>query len=97
MGGAIKSDQLKGSSLEPRDLQEASGVSFHPAAAQCLASDFTLSGPFVEFAERGLNVGYSSVWTFVHAEGLSYKKHHRPRTVASRPSRGGGRDGYGPA
>jgi transposase len=25
-------------------------------------------------AERGLKVGYRSVWTFMHAEGLSYKK-----------------------
>ena len=27
-----------------------------------------------ELAERGLKVGYRSVWTFMHAEGPSYKK-----------------------
>ena len=52
---------------------------------RCRARDFTLRGLIVELAERGLKVGYRSVWTFVHAEGLSYKKsRHRPRT---RPSR----------
>ena len=52
---------------------------------RCHASDFTLRGLIGELAERGLKVGYRSVWTFVHAEGLSYKKSlHRPRT---RPSR----------
>lgn len=52
---------------------------------RCRASDFTLRGLIVELAERGLRVGYRSVWTFVHAEGLSYKKKpHRPRTGSSR-------------
>lgn len=52
---------------------------------RCRASDFTLRGLIVELAERGLKVGYRSVWTFVHAEGLSYKKsRHRPRTGPSR-------------
>jgi transposase len=52
---------------------------------RCRSSNFTLRGLIVELAARGLKVGYRSVWTFVHAEGLSYKKgRHRPRT---RPSR----------
>ena len=52
---------------------------------RCRTGDFTLRGLIVELPERGLKVGYRSVWTFVHAEGLSYKKsRHRPRT---RPSR----------
>jgi transposase len=52
---------------------------------RCQSSDFTLRGLIVELAERGLKVGYRSVWTFVHAEGLSYKKKpHRPRTGSSR-------------
>ena len=52
---------------------------------RCRASDFTLRGLIVELAGRGLKVGYRSVWTFVHAEGLSYKKSRpRPRTGSSR-------------
>jgi transposase len=36
--------------------------------------DFTLRGLVTEFAERGLKVDYRSVWEFVHAEKLSFKK-----------------------
>lgn len=36
--------------------------------------DFTLRGLVGEFAERGLKVDYRSVWNFVHAEKLSFKK-----------------------
>jgi transposase len=36
--------------------------------------DFTLRGLVTEFAERGLKVDYRSVWNFVHAEKLSFKK-----------------------
>ena len=36
--------------------------------------DFTLRGLVVELAERGLRVDYRSVWEFVHAEKLSFKK-----------------------
>jgi transposase len=39
--------------------------------------DFTLRGLVVELAERGLKVDYRSVWAFVHAENLSFKK--KPR------------------
>ena len=35
---------------------------------------FTLRGLVAEFAERGLKVDYRSVWNFVHAEKLSFKK-----------------------
>ena len=38
------------------------------------ASDFTLHGLVAELAERGVKVDYRSVWAFVHAEGLSFKK-----------------------
>ncbi|MEA2801530.1 MAG: hypothetical protein QOE49_1625 [Rhodospirillaceae bacterium] len=41
---------------------------------RCRASDFTLRGLVAELAERGLNVDYRVVWTFVHDEKLSYKK-----------------------
>ena len=36
--------------------------------------DFTLRGLAVELAERGLKVDYRTVWSFVHAEKLSFKK-----------------------
>jgi transposase len=38
------------------------------------AGDFTLRGLVAELAERGLKVDYRSVWAFVHAEQLSFKK-----------------------
>ena len=37
-------------------------------------SDFTLRGLVAELAERGLKVDYRTVWSFVHREGLSFKK-----------------------
>ena len=36
--------------------------------------EFTLRGLVAELAERGLKVDYRSVWNFVHAEKLSFKK-----------------------
>jgi transposase len=36
--------------------------------------DFTLRGLVAELGERGLKVDYRSVWEFVHAERLSFKK-----------------------
>lgn len=36
--------------------------------------DFTLRGLVAELAGRGVKVDYRSVWEFVHAEGLSFKK-----------------------
>jgi putative transposase len=41
---------------------------------RCRERDFTLRGLVAELGERGLAVDYRSVWAFVHAEGLSYKK-----------------------
>lgn len=35
---------------------------------------FTLRGLVGELAERGLKVDYRTMWKFVHAEGLSFKK-----------------------
>jgi len=49
------------------------------------AKDFTLRGLVVELAERGLKVDYRTVWDFVHAEKLSFKKNTaRQRTGPSR-------------
>jgi putative transposase len=36
--------------------------------------DFTLRGLVAELAERGLKADYRSVWAFVHAQKLSFKK-----------------------
>ncbi len=41
--------------------------------------DFTLRGLVAELAERGVKVDYRSVWEFVHAEGLSFKKKRAAR------------------
>lgn len=43
---------------------------------RCRERPFTLRGLVTELAERGLKVDYRSVWEFVHAEGLSFKKRH---------------------
>ena len=52
--------------------------------------DFTIRGLVAELAGRGLKVDYHSVWDFVHAEKLSFKKKRggwRTRR-RSRPGRG---------
>ena len=41
--------------------------------------DFTLRGLVAELAERGLKVDYRTVWNFVHAEKLSFKKNRTRR------------------
>jgi len=42
--------------------------------ARCRERDFTLRGLVAELGERGLKVDYRSVWEFVHAAALTYKK-----------------------
>jgi putative transposase len=42
--------------------------------ARCRECDFTLRGLVAELGERGLRVDYRSVWEFVRAEELTYKK-----------------------
>jgi putative transposase len=52
---------------------------------RCQRQDFTLRGLVMELAERGLKVDYRSVWEFVHARSLTYKKTpYRRRAGASR-------------
>ncbi len=47
--------------------------------------DFTLRGLVAELGARGLKVDYHSVWDFVHAEELSFKKNRaRQRTGSAR-------------
>lgn len=50
-------------------------------------SDFTLRGLVAELAERGVRVDYRSVWRFVHAEGLSFKKKPRGQRAGSTKDR----------
>ena len=42
--------------------------------ARCRAADFTLRGLVAELGDRDLKVDYRSVWAFVHAKRLSFKK-----------------------
>ena len=62
--------------------------------ARCRERDFTLRGLVVELGERGLTVDYRSVWEFVHAEALTYKKRRwSPANAPARMSRVDGRNG----
>ena len=47
--------------------------------------DFTLRGLVAELAGRGLKVDYRTMWNFVHAEKLSFKK--KRGSWRTRPSR----------
>ena len=44
---------------------------------------FTLRGLQAELAERGVVVDYRTVWAFVHAEGLSFKKKRSAQRAGS--------------
>jgi len=50
---------------------------------RCQMKDFTLRGLVAELAGRGLKVDYRSVWEFVHAEKLSYKKNRGGQRAGS--------------
>lgn len=53
--------------------------------------DFTLRGLRLDLAERGVCVDYRTVWNFVHAEGLTFKKKRsaqRARSSGCRPLQG---------
>jgi putative transposase len=52
---------------------------------RCQAGDFTLHGLVGELGTRGLVVDYRSVWDFVHAEGLSFKKRRWSRASEIEP------------
>jgi putative transposase len=68
--GGVEPLQMGG--YKPRKI---SGAHRDWLIARCRAGDFTLRGLVAELAsQRGLKVDYRSVWEFVHAEGLSFKK-----------------------
>jgi putative transposase len=52
-----------------------------------MEKNFTLRGLVAELAEHGLKVDYRTVWSFVHAEKLSFKKNRGG--WRARPSRRG--------
>ena len=51
------------------------------------APDLTLRAVQAELAARGIRVGYSSVWNFFAAEGISFKKKPARQRTGS-PGRG---------
>jgi putative transposase len=51
--------------------------------ARCRGGAFTLRGLVAELAERGLKVDYRSVWSFFHAEKLSFKKNRARQRAGS--------------
>lgn len=62
--------------------------------ARCHERDFTLRGLVAELGQRGLKVDYRSVWEFVRAEKLTYKKRRwSPANGIAPMSRGGARNG----
>ena len=65
---------------KPRVL---SGANRDWLLARMASGDFTLRGLVTELAERGVRVDYRSVWRFVHAEGLSFKKKRPARRAAA--------------
>lgn len=54
-------------------------------------TDFTLRGLQAELAERGIKVDYRTVWSFVHDEGLSFKKKRSSRRTAATEDRASAR------
>jgi putative transposase len=52
---------------------------------RCKSGEFTLRGLVSELAGRGLKVDYRTMWAFVHAENLSFKKNLRGQRA--RPAR----------
>ncbi len=67
--GSVAPDQIGG--YKPKKI---AGAAPRLADATVPEGDFTLRGLVAELAERGLKVDYRTMWEFVHAEKLSYKK-----------------------
>jgi putative transposase len=87
--GSVRPGQMGGH--KPRKI-----CGDHPTwlLARCRERDFTLRGLVAELGERGLAVDYRSVWEFVHAEKLTYKKRRWSPASGTVPmSRGGARNG----
>jgi transposase len=79
--GSVKPSKIGG--YKPKILR---GEHAQWLIARCQTKDFTLKGLVEELRqERGVKVDVRSVWEFVHAEGLSYKK--KPVRKGAGPSR----------
>jgi len=66
--GSVKPDRIGG--YRPKKIAGP----HHEWLIQRCQKDFTVRGLVAELAERGLKVDYRTMWEFVHAEKLSYKK-----------------------
>ena len=66
--GSVEPDQIGG--YRPKLISGEHRAWF----LERIKSDFTLRGLVAELADRGLKVDYRTVWNFVHAEKLSFKK-----------------------
>ena len=66
--GSVKPDRIGG--YRPKKI---AGSHREWLMRRC-GKDFTVRGLVAELAERGLKVDYRTMWEFVHAEKLSYKK-----------------------
>lgn len=83
--GSVKPDQVGG--YRPKKI---SGPHREWLIQRC-RKDFTVRGLVAELTERGLKVDYRTMWEFIHAEKLSYKKDADCRRAGSsrcRPSAG---------
>jgi len=69
--GSVAPGQMGGN--RPRAI---AGVYREWLIGRCQGGNFTLRGLVAELAERGLKVDYRTVWGFVHAERLSFKKNY---------------------
>ena len=67
--GSVKPDQIGG--YRPKKI---AGPHRDWLVQRCREADFTVRGLVAELAERGLKVDYRTMWEFLHAEKLSYKK-----------------------
>jgi putative transposase len=67
--GSIEPDQVGG--YRPKKI---AGAHHDWLVQRCRKADFTVRGLVAELTERGLKVDYRTMWEFVHAEKLSYKK-----------------------
>ena len=67
--GSVKPDRIGG--YRPKKI---AGPHRDWLMQRCRKADFTVRGLVAELAERGLKVDYRTMWEFVHAEKLSYKK-----------------------
>ena len=93
----VKAFRLTGS-LAPGQMgghkpRKISGAHRDWLIERCRSGEFALRGLVVELGKRGLKVDYRAVWSFVHAEKLSFKKPYSPASRIGPTWRAGGRNG----